>query len=166
MARSGIQEVLSVLDPLQTWNFSVQINLPPGIGDSRELIYKCTGSAIPGSQIEQAAVEAHGVKMNYAGRRTWSGTWNVTFFESRSASTRDLLLSWMEFARSWRLNAGSYKSQYATTALITLYDDLPQAVREVEVFGVWPTSMDDVTLDQSSQVMAYNMTFSYDYANN
>lgn len=166
MARSGINEVASVLDPLQTWNYGVQINLPAGLGDSRELIYKCTGTSIPGSQIEQAKLEAHGVGLNFAGRRVWGGTWNATFFESRTASTRGLLFSWMELARSWRLNSGTYKAQYATTALISLYDDLPQEVRQILVYGVWPQSMDDVTLDQSSTVMAYNMTFSYDFADN
>lgn len=149
--------------PLQTWNFSVQLNIPVGLGSTRDMMYRCTSTSIPESSIEQVSVEAHGVKLNFAGRRTWSGTWNATFFEVRDASTRDTLIKWMELARSWALNSGTYKAQYASTAIVTLYDDLPQTAREVKMYGVFPTSIGDVSLDQSSGIINYNVTLSYDF---
>ena len=75
MARSGLQEVTSVLDVLQTWNWDVFINKIPGSsGDTRGLTYKCTSTSIPGSSVEQVKLEAHGVQLNYAGRRVWGQT--------------------------------------------------------------------------------------------
>ena len=161
--RPGLAEATSVLDPLQQWNFNVLFPNVPGSSDTRDLSYKITASSIPGTTIEQAPVETHGIKLNFAGRRTWSGTWSCTLFETRTNSTRQRLINWMELARSWQNNSGSYKSQYAVTAELQLFDDIPNIARSVRVFGVWPTSVDDVTLDQSSSIVSYQVQLSYDY---
>jgi len=149
--------------PLQTWNWDLQLNMPAGIGDTREMMIRCTGTQVPGSQIEQTPLEAHGVKVHYAGRRTWTGTWTATFFETRDSQTRNTFNKWLETTRSWSLNSGTYKSIYAATALLIQYDDIPIAVKETKLFGVFPTAIDDVQLDQASGVVMYSVTFSYDY---
>lgn len=164
MARSGLQEVTSILDVLQSWNWDVIIPQIPGVqADTRELTYKCTSTSVPGSSVEQVKLEAHGVQLNYAGRRVWGQTWTATFVESRDANTRALLMGWLEFMRSWANNTGSYKSQYAKTIELTMYDDLPQAARNIKLINAFPTSIDDVSLDQSSGIVQYSVTFSYDY---
>lgn len=163
MSRSGLQEAISILDPLQTWNWDLIIPRIPGAADTRELTYKCTSTTIPGSSIEPVGMEAHGVKLNFAGRRVWSGTWNATFIESREGSTRDHFVKWMEMTRSWENNTGSYKSQYAVPIEITQYDDLPVAVRRIKLINAFPTAMGEPQLDQQSGIVTYEITFSYDY---
>ena len=165
MARSGLQEVTGILDVLQTWNWDVVIPNIPGTagGDTRDLTYKCVSSAIPGSSVEQVKLEAHGVQLNFAGRRIWTQTWDATFVESRDSSTRGKMMGWLEMMRSWANNNGSYKSQYAKTVELTLYDDLPQAVREIKLINAFPTAIGEVTLDNSSGIIQYAVTFSYDY---
>lgn len=162
--RPGLLETSSVLDPLQQWNFNILFPNVPGSSDTRDLSYKITSSAIPGTQVEQVSVETHGIKLNFAGRRTWSGSWNCTMFETRINSTRTRLLNWMELARSWKNNSGSYKSQYAVTAELQLFDDIPTIARSIRVYGVFPQSIDDVSLDQSSAVISYSCTFSFDWS--
>jgi hypothetical protein len=163
MPRTSLQEVLSVQDPLQTWNFDVVIPTIPGVSDARPISYKCIASQIPGSQVEQVALEAHGVKLHFAGRRQWTGTWTATFFETRDASTRDAMLKWLETARSWKNNSGNYKSVYSVTADVQLYDDLPQVIRTIRMFGLFPTNLEDVALDQTADIVKFNVTFSFDY---
>jgi hypothetical protein len=164
MARLGISDLESVKDPLQTWNWSLVLPNIPGSNFSRDLAIKCVSATIPGSSVEQVAVEAHGVKLNFAGRRQWSGTWTATFFETRDAKTREAFTGWLELMRSWTFNSGSYKSFYAVTAELALYDDLPQVVKSIRLRGLFPQSVDDVSLDQSSGVVTYSVIFSYDQA--
>jgi hypothetical protein len=157
-------EISSVLDPLQSWNFSLLFPVIPGSSDTRDITYKVMSSSIPGTGIEQVSVESHGIKLNYAGRRTWTGNWACTIFETRVNSTRTRLINWMELARSWRNNSGSYKSQYGVTAELQLHDDIPNIARSVRIYGVWPQNVDDVNLDQQAAVINYNVQFSYDFS--
>ncbi len=163
MARTGLNDVVSVQDPLQTWNWDLFLPNIPGSGLSRDITIKCVSSTIPGSSVEQVGVEAHGVKLNFAGRRTWSGTWSATFFESRNSSTRTAFIQWLEFMRSWANNSGTYKQQYSVTGELSLYDDLPQVVKGIKLVGMFVQQVDDVSLDQTSGVIQYQVTFSYDY---
>ena len=162
--RSGLQEVTGILDVLQTWNWDVVIpNVPGSNGDTRTLTYKCVSSAIPGSSVEQVKLENKGIQLNFAGRRLWTQTWDATFVESRDSSTRGMMIGWLEMMRSWENNSGSYKSQYAKTVELTLYDDLPQASREIQLINAFPLSMGDVTLDNAAGIIQYSVSFSYDF---
>lgn len=162
MSRSGLAETQSVLDVLQSWNWDLVIPRIPGVGDTRPLTYKCISTTIPGSQIEQVPLEIHGVKLNYAGRRVWGGTWEATFIESRDSNTRQQFLTWMDLMRSWVTNTGMYKSVYAVPIELALYDDLPTIVRSIKLVNAFPTQLGDVTLDQSAGIIQYQVTFSYD----
>jgi hypothetical protein len=163
MARTGITELESVQDPLQSWNWDLTLPNIPGTNLAREITIKCVSANIPGSSVEKATVDAHGISLNFAGRRRWSGTWEATFFETRNASTRQAFITWLELMRSWNNNSGSYKSTYGVTGELALYDDLPQIVKSIRIRGLFPESVGDVALDQSSGVIQYSVTFSYDY---
>lgn len=162
MARPNLTDLESVKDPLQTWNWSLLLPNIPGSNLGRDLTIKCVSSAIPGSTVEQVPVEAHGMKLNFAGRRTWSGTWTATFFETRDAGTRAAFVSWLELTRSWENNTGSYKEDYAVTGSLELYDDLPQVVKTIKIRGLFVQDLSEVSLDQTSGVITYSVTFSFD----
>lgn len=163
MARSGLQETIGILDVLQTWNWDVLFARVPGAPDARGLTTKCISTTLPGSQLEQVKLEAHGVQLNFAGRRVWTQNWDCTFVESRDANSRGLLIGWQETARSWVNNAGTYKSVYAVPVQLTLYDDIPLQARLVQLENAFPLNVGDATLDQSSGIVQYSVTFSFDY---
>lgn len=163
MARTSLQEVQSVQDPLQTWNFDVVLPTIPGTSNSREFTFKCISAQIPGSELEKVELEAHGIKLNFAGRRRFTGTWEVTVFETRSGSTRAMLMNWHELARSWASNSGNYKSVYGVTGDVLVYDDLPEIVQTIRMFGLWPSLISEPTLDQTADIIKYQVTFSFDY---
>lgn len=162
MPRTHLQEVLSTQDPLQTWNWDLIIPFIPGVPGTRGLTYKAVSTQIPNSAVEQVGLEAHGVKLNFAGKRIWSQQWECTFFESRDASTRDNFVRWHEFMRSWKNNSGSYKSEYALTAALQLYDDRPLVVRNFEMVNLFPLEVTQTNLDQASEIVRYSVNFSYD----
>lgn len=163
MARTHLSEMLLVADPLQTWNWDIIIPNVPGGAAPRAITYKAISTEVPASSMEQVPLNAHGVKLNFAGRRTWSGTWTVEMFETRTEGTRDALFRWLEFARSWEQNSGNYKENYAVTAELILYDDIPQEVRRIKVFGAFPTEVGTAQLNQESDIIRYSVTFSFDY---
>ena len=163
MARTSLQDVQSTADPQLAYNFDLVLPPLPGGGSNRELIIRCQSTTIPESQLEQTSVEAHGIKLNFAGRRTWTGNWSATFFETRTNSTRDAIIAWQELARSWVGNSGSYKSIYSIPVEIILYDDLPQIIRRVKMVGVFPTDTSAPSFDSTSTVVTYAVQFSFDY---
>jgi len=165
MSRTHLREVLSTQDPLQQWNWDIVFSSIPGASTTRGLTYKCVSTQIPNSALEQVGLEAHGVKLNFAGKRIWSQQWEATFFESRDSSTRDDFVRWHEFTRSWQNNSGAYKSEYAITAALKLYDDRPLVVRNLEIINLFPLEVTTTTLDQTSEVIRYSVNFSYDWVN-
>lgn len=163
MARTSLQDIQSTQDPLLAYNFDIILPPLPGGGSNRQLTIRCQSTTIPESQLEQTSVEAHGIKLNFAGRRTWTGTWSATFFETRTNSTRDAIVAWQELARSWIGNAGTYKSVYSIPVEIVLYDDLPQVIRRIKMVGVFPTDTGAPSFDYTATVVTYQVQFSFDY---
>jgi len=166
MARVSIQNMAATKDPLQTWNWEVVFPRVPGSSDARPLTVRATSTSAPGFQIEQAPWEGHGKKLNFAGRRTYTGTWDCTFVEARDASTFALLSAWADITRPWTSNPGAYKEEYATSVELILYDAADRPARTLKLRGCFPTNVADVSLDQSSTVMTIQCTFSYDWTDN
>lgn len=162
MAKTSLQEMMSVLDPQKTFNWELVLPNIPGLADTRQLTFKCISTEIPDSNVEQVSWEGHGVKLHFSGRRTWTGTWTATFVEDRLNSTRSAFVNWLELIRSWDNNSGSYKSQYAVPGEITMYDDTNTAIRAIKVINIWPTGIGAPTLDQTADIVKYTITFSFD----
>lgn len=163
MPRTSIQNVRSIGDPLQSWNWDIFIPRMPGSNDSREFTFKAQTSIIPGFMLESVPVALHGVELRFAGRKNYSHSFPVTILETNNMSTRDMFVRWNELARSWINNAGTSKDVYSTDMRMILWDDTPKAIKTVMVVGVWPETVDDAQMDgQTSGVVTYNISFSYD----
>ena len=164
MARSSLQDVAGLPDPLLSYNFDLILNGMPGGGDTRSMTIKCMTTALPGMQLEQQTAALHGVEVNYAGRQIWTKTFQATFIETRDAKTRFAIRKWIEFARDNKRNAGNYKSAYARDAIILLYDDIPAVISTTKVVGCFPTQLDDVSMDGSQgSIVQVSVTFSFDW---
>lgn len=164
MPRTSLQQVQSLPDPLQSYNWDLFIPGMPGTPDSRPFTYKAQSTSIPGIQTENVPVTLHGVELRYAGRTNYSHSLQVQLLETRDVGTRQMLMAWQRLARDWVSNTGNYKSVYSTTIHLVLYDDLPQQVRAIRLIGAWPETIDDSQIDSSSsQAVMTSVTFSYDY---
>jgi hypothetical protein len=164
MARTSLQDVNGLPDPLLSYNFDLIFPSIPGGGDTRSMTVKCMSTAIPGMQLEQQTVGLHGVEVNYAGRQIWTKSFQAVFVETRDGSTRRNLRNWVEFARNNRQNAGNYKAQYSVAALLQLYDDIPNIIETTKIIGCWPMQIDDVAMDGSQgTVVQVSCTFSFDW---
>lgn len=164
MARTSLQDLRSLPDALQAWNFDMVVPNIPGSGDTRSLTIKCMSSSIPGFTLDPVLVGLHGAEIKYAGRQVFTHSLPITSVETRDMSTRDAIRNWMETARRNRDNTGNYKSVYATDVKIYLYDDTGAAVRTIMLYGCYPEGVDDSPLDGSnSAAVTFSWTLSYDY---
>lgn len=164
MARTSIQDIRSLGDPLQTYNWDVIFTRIPGTADLKPFTYKAMTTSIPGMLLESTPVALHGVELRFAGRANFSHQLPLTLLENKDVSTRDMLNKWMRSARDWVSNSGSYKDVYGVTVQLLLYDDIPQVVRTINLYGCWPETFDDVSVDgQASGAVQVSLTLSYDF---
>jgi hypothetical protein len=164
MGRTSLQDVRSLPDALQQWNWDLIIPAMPGTANSRAFTIKAMTTSIPGAQLEPTTIDLHGVTIKQAGRVKYTNTLPVTLLETRDMSTRLMIRNWQKMARDLATNSGSYKSVYATTIEMVLYDDVPQVVQRLRLVGAWPESLDDTSVDSGQAgAVQFNVTFSYDY---
>jgi hypothetical protein len=163
MPRTSLQDVRSLPDPLFTYNWDVIVPSMPGTPNSRAFTFKAMTTSIPGSLLEQVAVNLRGVELRYAGRENFSHSLAMTIHETRDVGTRDMLRRWQKIARDNRTNSGSYKNVYSTTVELVLYDDIPLEVKRIKLVGAWVENVDDASLDTASAAVSISCTFSYDY---
>ncbi len=164
MARTSLESVLSLQDPAQSWNFDLFLPSIPGSSNTRNLTFSCMTTVLPGMNLDVVEVPLHGVQLDFAGRATYSRTFNATFLEMRDWGTREMFRRWRESIRSWDNNSGSFASAYKVTADLVVYNDIPQPVRTIRVFGVWPEQIADIQLDGgASNVVTTEITFHYDF---
>ncbi len=164
MPRTSLQDVRSVGDPLQQYNWDLFIPRLPGGGSSKEFTFKAMTTSIPGMLLESVPVPLHGVELRFAGRKNYSHSLPVTILETSDVGTRDLFVAWNELARSWVANTGTPKAIYGTNIILTLYDDAPAERKVITLVGAWPETVDDAALDGgASGIVSYSITFSYDF---
>lgn len=163
MARTSLQDVRSLPDPLFTYNWDLIIPVMPGTPNTRSFTYKAVSASIPGSMLEQVPVNLGPVELRYAGRENFSHSFSCTLHETRDVGTRDMLRRWQRIARDNTLNTGTYKDIYSTTIELVLYDDIPMEVKRIQLVGAWVETFDDSPLDRASGTVQTNVTFSYDY---
>lgn len=164
MARSSLQDIRALPDPLLSYNWDLFIPVVPSGSDFRSLTIKCQNVSLPGVQVEDVPITLHGVTVKYAGREMFTNQFTATFIETRDMTTRDVIRGWIEFQRNVAANTGQYKVNYESTAVLALYDDKGNAVRNINIYGVFPQSLDDPSLDGSgSNPVTYTVTFNYDF---
>ncbi len=158
-----MQAYRSVGDPLLSCDWYLMIPNIPGASDPRKMSYKVVSTALPGSQIEQVQMEIGAKKFNFAGRRTYTGSWTATLVETADASTRGDLLRWMDLARPYTQGAGTFRSEYGQTSELRVYDARNNVAVSAVLHALFPITIDDTPLEQSSSIIQYSVTFSYDY---
>lgn len=161
MARSGVNDVLSLQDPATSWNFDLFLPTIPGSSDTRDLTFKCMTTDLPGSTIEAVDASLHGINIPYAGRKTYTHTLNATFMETADYSTREKFRRWHEM-RSWTANTGMLYAAYAVSGQIVVYNDLPAVTKTVNLRGLWPETINEVPLDgAASNLVTLQIGFRY-----
>ncbi len=163
MARNSLQNIMSLPDAAQAWNFNLTFPSVPGGGDSQKLSYKCQTTAIPGSKIEAVKIELAGVGKQEAGRAIYDHTFTATFLETVDWQTYLNFRAWRDYMRSWKNNSGTDSSTYKINLELDLFNNAPANGATLKLVGAFPLDITDINLEQASNAIFISMQFSFDY---
>ncbi len=161
--RTALTQMIEIGDPALGYNFDLFFPTIPGMPDTRDVTFKCQSTSLPGFQVETANVEAHGIRLPYAGAASFTQTWDVTFIETVTWSLRDGMRRWKDSMRNWRTNRGLLSAEYMTEPQIVLWDDKPSVVRTIQLHRVFLINYADQSVDgaNGSTVITGQATFAY-----
>lgn len=158
----------AVLDPLYSDNYQFLIpNLPAGVSDStNSLLMLCRTATKPGVTVNAVEVQLYGHTLEYASNVMFGHDLSIDYVENRQARISSILETWASMIRKFGTQHGAFKSEYAVTAYLDLFDQKGNTIRKYHIFGVWPSSIPDLSMDgQSSNPISVNVTFKYDHWN-
>lgn len=164
MGKPTLDDVLNVGDPMLNDNFDITFTRVPGGGDGRSLRIQCKSGIKPGMSVQQAEIELFGHKTVHAARKTFSNSMSMSWHEDRRGTIVQQMENWSEFCRSTRTQTGNYKSAYASTARLTIYDQVGSPVLNYNIVNCWPTEVNDLSFDGSGgTAQMTECTLAYDY---
>ena len=166
MAKPSFGEVsASVLDPMLSDNFMLNIPNPPAGVNSGPLRIQCRTAAKPGFTINSVEVQVFGHTLEYASNLTFSHDISVDFVENRSGQITTALEAWGKLIRDNETQSGGYKSEYAVSGIFDVYDQKGTLVKQYKIENMWPSQIPDLSFDgSSSSVISLSVTFKYDRA--
>jgi hypothetical protein len=141
--------------------FQIQI---PDIGSYDILTALCRSTTMPPKTHETIDVYYRGLPMKIDGRATFDA-WNVTFLSDEGQTLRNIMMSWMEKAYNVSNLENLTHIQYkADNVSVSKLAANKQIVSGVTFFGIWPTQVGEVELNQEGgSVETFEVTFSYDF---
>lgn len=165
MARTSIQNIQSLPDMAQSWNFNLFFPTIPG-GSTSGVTYKCQTTTLPASNVETVKIELGGVAKQEAGRATYDHTFTATFLETVDYSAYMAFRAWRDFMRSWKNNTGSDSSAYKINLELDLFDNAGNVSKTIILVGAFVTALPEITFEStSSTIVNMGITFSFDYLN-
>lgn len=159
-----LDEFESTGDPMLDDNFEIIFSgLPGGLDGAKTLRIHVKTAVLPGTTIEEVMKEAFGYQLRYAGRKTWSGSFQIELNENHEAKILKLLRSWSQIMRHTKTGTGKFKKEYAATATMNLLDQTGAVVDTTEIRGVWPGQVPDYSFSGSAQAIPCSVDFKFDY---
>lgn len=161
-----LSNVISLPDVLLTDHFDLNIAAPPGGADGQSLLIRNMTASLPGRSNSIIGVTLHRHKVNYAGRRTYPGSFQASFVDSSDTLVLDGLRAWQDQITDQATGLPAPKSNYATTATVTIYNANNMAVEQRTYYGLWISAISDISLtggEGSGSSVQVSVTFTYDY---
>jgi hypothetical protein len=164
MARTSLANVSSIADPATSWEYDLFLPTIPGSTNTSQVTFRCQSSALPGAALDPVEVALHGVVLKYAGRAIYTHTFESVFMEGSDYLMRTTFINWRESARSWLNNTGTLASAYKVNGQIQVYNSIPNVVKTVNIYGMWPETVGDYPLDgTASNLLTLTVTWQFDY---
>lgn len=155
----------SLKDPLLSDNYRIEFPAPKSVAgaDMKPMQIQVKSAAKPGTNVEQQMTEVFGHTLRYAGRKTFTGTWSLTYQESDDIKITKFLEDWHESIRSTEGQIGNNKADYSVTVLFVILNNKDEKMAEYEIHGVWPTASPELPMEQSGQALEVTAEFSFDH---
>lgn len=151
--------------------FSVAVTPPAPIGldltSAQKFEFAAQASSIPESSVGSIEVPYFGRKIKIAGDRTF-GDWRVTVMNDEDFGVRAMFEKWSNAMN--RLVSNTRQAEidfenYKAVMNVIQYGKDGTVLREYEIIGAFPTTVDaiDLSWDTQNQIETFNVSFAYDY---
>jgi hypothetical protein len=150
--------------------FQVEMNFPDAVvvdptQSTNEGTYLIKASNLPASNVGFIEVPFRGRKLKVSGDRTFDD-WSVTVTNDVSFGLRKGFEKWSELIQNMNYVLGANElNDYFATAIVRQLDRDGNQLRAYKFEGIWPTAVDEVTLDMDSNdsVEEFGVTFKVQY---
>ena len=144
------------------------MQLPVGIGiSSEQLSLRVQTVDKPSVENEKTTVEQRGFQVHFSGKDVFSGTWEVSVYDTIDDLTKQGLWAWKERACNLRTGASVDPAMYKARCIATDLSFDNSQLSPYDIRGIFPQNISYSAgwgTDVSAQIMT--ITFSYDYWTN
>ena len=148
--------------------FRVTMNFPAYSeqgGETSDLSYLCTATALPGQTLGTVSVPFRGRVLNLAGDRTFA-PWSVTVLNDTNFKIYRAFERWMNGMNTMTDNEGlTNPINYQTDVHVDQLARNGAVLKRYTLRGAFPTSLDDITLSASDNdsVETFTCALTYQY---
>jgi hypothetical protein len=152
--------------------FEVYLNIPAVVGadaaSADKFRFTCSGAQLPPATIGTISTSYFGRQIKFAGDRTFTD-WTVTVQNDEDFLVRSMFEKWSNSMNRLEANVrdagyaneNAYKSQLS----VIQYGKEGNAIRQYDVIGAFPSSIDGIGLnwESANQIETFTVSFTYDY---
>ena len=133
----------------------------------QKLVFTAQAASLPEATMGSIEVPYFGRKIKIAGDRTFAD-WRLTIMNDEDFSVRSMFEKWsnalnrlVSNTRQFDMNIENYKA----TAEVYQYGKDGTIIRQYEIVGAFPTTIDSIDLNWDTQnaIETFNVTLAYDY---
>ncbi len=146
--------------------FRAIITFPGFAGGDTELTsFLCKAAQLPASVVGNIAVPFRGRNINIAGDRTFE-PWTITIINDTDFAVRNAMERWMNAINEHRNNKGLQNpSEYQTDMSVQQMDRQENVIKEVQLFGCFPTNVSaiDLAYDSNDAIEEFTVELQVSY---
>jgi hypothetical protein len=165
-----LEDVTTLQDPLTSSLYELAFTkLPTGVPEpygmtaGSLLRIACQSCTLPGKTIEPVDLNLHAHMLHFAGKVTFTGDMTITFVENRYMSVYNYLYDWISYIKTHKNQLGLYKEQYESRAMLRVFDQNQVTIGAFDIFGLWITTLPEITFDSENQLITIPAGFKFDY---
>ena len=166
MAKLSLEEVRSIGNPQNTYNWNLKITQPPALVPiATDLNVRCTTSELPvvASENPGITIRSHEVKFN--GVQKLAGTLTLNFFEDDLATIRTFIRDWRVAQRDPLTGKQAKKDDIEAVFTLETLDNDDNANWTIDLIGCMYNNSNFGGLESGSSagMMQPTLTIDYDY---
>ena len=134
-------------------------------GETSDLAFLCTATAIPGQTVASVPVNFRGRVLNLAGDRTFN-PWSITVLNDTDFKIYRAMERWMNGINNMTDNEGlTNPSDYQVDFFVDQLDRNGDTLKSYTFRGGFPTALSDIALDYgtNNEVETFTVEFSYQF---
>lgn len=153
--------------------FEVFLRIPDGVGADQssadKFRFTCSAAQLPAATTGSIDVGYFGRKIKVSGDRTFTD-WSVNIMNDEDFLVRSMFEKWSNSLNRLESNVrdaaySNNENSYKTDLSVIQYGKDGSVIRQYDIIGAFPTSIDAISLnwDSASTIESFGVTFAYDY---